>query len=136
MSSLLERAVALQKAPLFSGLAADVLVPLANVSEPQRLEPADILFEEGDLGDALYVIVSGELRIERGGRLVASLGPGECVGEMAALDREARSATAVALSSCHLVRIDGNDLMDTLADHPELVKSLIAVLVARIRESG
>jgi CRP-like cAMP-binding protein len=106
------------------------------LSETVALEAGDILFEEGDLGDSLYIIVSGRVRVERNGRRVAELGVGECVGEMAALDWEARSATVVALTDAAAIRVDRNDLMDTLSDHPELVASLTEVLVRRIRTSN
>ena len=121
---------------MFGGLAADALLPLASLSETVALESGDILFEEGDLGDSLYILVRGRVRVERAGRRVAELGAGECVGEMAALDWEARSATVIALTDAAAIRVDRNDLMDMLSDHPELVASLTNVLVERIRSSG
>ncbi len=136
MSSTLDRAIALQKAPLFAELAADALLPLASLCEAVSLDEGDVLFEEGEVGDALYIVVSGSLRVERNGQTISELGPGECVGEMAALDWEARSATVVAARLSETIRVDRNDLMDILADHPELVANLITVLVRRIRQSG
>lgn len=108
-------------------------MPLASLSEAQSLEAGDVLFEEGEIGDALYIIVTGAVRVEHGGRTVAQLGEGECVGEMAALDWEARSATVTATRTTEVIRVDRNDLMDTLGDHPEMVRNLAAVLVERIR---
>jgi len=135
MSSTLDRAVSLQKAPLFAELAADALLPLANLSESMTLDSGEVLFAEGEVGDSLFIVVSGSLRVERSGRRITEMGPGECVGEMAALDWEARSATVVAREVSELIRIDRNDLMDILSDLPELVANLTLVLAKRIRQS-
>ena len=100
------------------------------------LETGEVLFEAGEVGDSLFVIVSGEVDIVRGGQVIARLGEGECVGEMAALDWEPRSATVRASAATHLVRLERNDLMDLLTDYPELVRSLARVLVERLRRTA
>ena len=100
------------------------------------LDKGEALFDAGEVGDSMFVIVSGEVEIVRGGAVIARLGEGECVGEMAALDWEPRSATVRAAADTHLVRLERNDLMDLLTDYPELVRSLARVLVERIRRTG
>lgn len=135
MLDVIERALALRAAPLFGPLPADALVPVAQLCREHELAPDEVLFEEGELGEAMYVVVSGRVSVERDDRRVAELGPGECVGELAALDREPRSARVRALEPTRLVRLDRNDLMDLLADYPELVRALAAVLVERLRST-
>ena len=100
------------------------------------LDTGEVLFETGEVGDSMFVIVSGAVEVVRGGAVIARLGEGECVGEMAALDWEPRSATMRASQATHLVRLERNDLMDLLTDYPELVRSLSRVLVERLRRSG
>jgi CRP/FNR family transcriptional regulator, cyclic AMP receptor protein len=100
------------------------------------LETGEALFQTGEEGDALYVVVVGSVEVVRGTERVATLGPGECVGEMAALDWEPRSATVRALEPTGMIRLERNDLMDLLTDFPELVRSLARVLVERIRNSA
>ena len=90
----LARAVELRKAPLFSSLGADALLPVANLSSEVELDEDEQLFAAGEPGDSLYVVVRGAVRVEQSGETIATLGPGECVGEMAALDWEPRSAAA------------------------------------------
>lgn len=133
MLDLLEKALVLRAAPLFSALGADAILPIANLCAEVDLDQDEELFRAGDIGDSLYVVVHGAVRVERDGVTLATLGPGECVGEMAALDWEPRSATVTADRPCHLVRLERNDLMDLLADHPALTISLAEVLVARLR---
>ncbi len=132
----LEKALALRSAPLFAMLSADALLPVAALCHQVDLVAGEVLFEAGETGDALFVVVSGSVRVERGGDLLARLGPGECVGEMGALDLEPRSATVVAGEATRLVRLEQSDLMDLLTDYPELTRSLAAVLVERIRKTG
>jgi len=131
----LEKALSLRSAPLFASLSAETLLPVAAMCSEVTLERGEVLFEVGDIGDALYVLVDGNVEVVKGGEVIARLEAGECVGEMAALDYEPRSATVRAGAAAHLVRLERNDLMDLLTDYPELVRNLAAVLVERIRNA-
>jgi CRP-like cAMP-binding protein len=132
----LEKALALRAAPLFASLSADALLPVAALCHQVDLPPGGVLFDTGEVGDAMFVIVTGSVRVMRGSELVARLGAGESVGEMGALDLEPRSATVIASEQSRLIRLDRNDLMDLLTDYPELMRSLAAMLVERIRKMG
>lgn len=133
MLGSLDKALALRNAPLFAALSAEALLPVAALSTEKRLAPEEVLFTVGDMGDAMYVVVEGEVRVVRDKQAIARLGPGECVGEMAALDWEPRSATVIATEPSLLIRLGRNELMDMLRDHPQLVRSLAMVLADRIR---
>jgi CRP-like cAMP-binding protein len=133
--SSLDRALALRGAPLFSSLSAEALLPVARLCTEVRLGPEEILFEAGAMGDAMYVVVDGGVSVVRDKTVIARLGKGECVGEMAALDWEPRSATVMADGPTLLVRLGRNELMDLLRDHPELVRKLAIVLARRIRKT-
>lgn len=130
----LEKALALRAAPLFSTLSADALMPVAGLCQQVDLAPGQVLFDAGEVGDSMFVVVTGAVRVMRGSELVARLGPGETVGEMGALDLEPRSATVIASEASRLIRLERNDLMDLLTDYPELMRSLAAMLVDRIRK--
>jgi CRP-like cAMP-binding protein len=133
MLDLVERALALRAAPLFGPLTAEELLPVAELCTEVALAAGARLFAQGELGDSLYVITAGRVRVERDGKSVAELGVGECVGELAALDWEPRSATVHAVEATELIRLERDDLFDLLGDHPEIVRALAGVLVARIR---
>ena len=134
MLDVLEKALALRSAPLFAGLGAEAILPIANLSREVELEDGEELFSAGEIGDSLYVIVHGAVEVERDGKLLATLAEGECVGEMAVLDWQPRSATVTASESSRLIRLDRNDLLDLIADHPALTISLAEVLVERLRK--
>lgn len=135
MPGAIEKTLALRTVPLFATLPASTLLPVANLCTEQDLGAGEILFREGDLGDAIFVIVRGMVIIERDGEKLAELGAGECVGEMAALDWQPRSATVVADKPTVLIRLDRHDMLDLLLDHPILAEKLAEVLVARVRNS-
>jgi len=131
--SSLNKALALKNTPLFAPLTAEDIIPVAHLCTDTALDAGDILFREGELGNAMYVIIRGAVRIERDRQVIATLGEGECVGEMAALDLSPRSATVIAETRTTLIRLDRQDLLDLLIDHVKLAESLAMVLVDRIR---
>ena len=136
MFGAIDKALALRSAPLFAGLPAGDLFPLANLCTVVDLDAGDTLFREGDLGDAIYVVVRGAVEVQRAGEAVATLGTGECVGEMAALDWQPRSATVAAAEPTVLLRLDRHDMLDLFLDHPMLAEKLAMMLAARVRNSS
>ena len=133
MLDVLERALALRAAPLFAPLDGEELLPIAELCSELSLDAGGELFAQGELGESLYVLVSGRVSVERDGHRLAELKTGDCVGELAALDLDPRSATVTALEDCDFIRLERDDLFDLLSDHPELVRALAGVLVARLR---
>ena len=132
----METALLLHQVPLFADLSPEALLPVARLSSYRMLAPDEQLFEQGSFGDALFVVVDGLLRIEQHGHLLARLGKGETVGEMAVLDWQPRSASVIAEHASTLLRVERNDLIDLLQEEPALLRSLLALLSRRIRELG
>jgi CRP/FNR family transcriptional regulator len=132
LRSSLDKILALQRTPLFASLPAEEVLTVANLCTTQTLDTGDELFHQGDLGEALYIVVYGAVRIERNHKEIAVLGPGECVGEVAAMDWEPHSASAIAAEPTLLLQIDRHNLLDLIADDPGLTRNLARVLVARM----
>ncbi|MDP3775456.1 MAG: Npt1/Npt2 family nucleotide transporter, partial [Gemmatimonadales bacterium] len=105
MYSTVEKILFLKSAPVFERVSGEDLAPLARVAEVETYSKGRTVFTEGELGDALYVIVRGSVSINHDGERIAALGPGEAFGEMAVLDTEPRSATATAEEECEVLRI-------------------------------
>lgn len=133
MLLLLEKALALRAASLFASLSADELLPVAELCTEVSLAEGESLFAQGEVGDSLYVVVNGKVGVFRDDLLLVELGAGECVGELAALDLEPRSATVAARAPTDLIRLERDDLFDLLGDSPDLVRALATVLVRRLR---
>jgi CRP-like cAMP-binding protein len=95
-----------------------------------------VLFEEGQPGDDMYIVVSGEIEIRRqvgeSERVLAVLPAGEFFGEMAILNSRPRSATAVARSDARLLVIDGTTFEAMLRARPEIALRMIRALATRL----
>jgi CRP-like cAMP-binding protein len=108
-------------------------------SYERSLDPGETLFDEGDPGERLYVISSGEVELSReeGGsrRVVARLGPGDFFGELSALQGGVRTARAVAVVRTRLLELDGPTLETMCLEQPEIAIRMIRGLVARLTEA-
>ena len=105
-----------------------------------KFEPGQVIFREGDLGLAMYVIESGEVEIRKRigdeERVLAVLGKGDFFGEMSLLEDEApRSATAVARSEVAAAEIDHAAFTYILERNPEIAIRMMRKLVRRLRET-
>ena len=140
-----EREAQLAKVPFFDGLTPEALAMIANVTTEETLAYGTRLFQYGDPGDKLYIILEGKVRISRevggmGEEALAVLGPGEVFGEMALLDESPRSAGALAHERCRLLVITKDAFDDLLFLHKDLAYevlwSCVRMLAARLRETN
>ncbi len=97
----------------------------------------DIIFREGDTGDMMYVLQSGQIKITKktsaGEVAIATLRSGEIFGEMALFDRQPRSATAVASGDARVLSVDKKKLFSTISRDPTLVFKILESMSQRIR---
>jgi CRP-like cAMP-binding protein len=131
---LVERVVALRKVGALRSVPTDHLAHLASAARERTLEPEDVLFHEGDPPYALYVLLSGEVRVERGGRPAGNITAVCPVGAGSLLADRPRPARAVAATSCTLLELDRDAFREVLAEHPELSRCLITDLARRLQE--
>ena len=130
-----------KKAPLFAALDDEASATLMSSMTQTRLERGDVLFNEGDQGDRLYVIREGKVKIVRrsqDGRenLVAILGPGEMFGELSLFDPGPRTMTATAVAETQLLGLGNEDLNGLLQGRPGVAKVLLAALAQRLRRTN
>ncbi len=125
----------------FQGLDEATLRDLAPELEPVFLPGGEQLIRQGDPGDALYVILNGRLRVvveqENGDEVtVGEVGQGECVGEMAVLTQETRSASLYAIRDSSLVKLSKEGFNQFRKQNPHVMDMIIELLVRRIREQN
>ena len=130
----------MRRVPLFSQLNDD---ELGRISEParERSYPKNsvILFED-DPGDALYVVVTGQVKVvligEDGREVILSvLGPGDFFGEMALIDDEPRSAHVIAMEDANLLVLRREDFQNCLQETPTIAFGLLRALSRRLRHA-
>jgi CRP/FNR family transcriptional regulator len=130
---------ALGRGALFRGVEPTRLEPLLTSLVRRRVPKGAHLFHEGDPGNHLYLVVSGQVKISRTGRdgveaVRVMLLPGDLFGELALLDESAaRTTDAEAVEDTECLALDRVSLLGFLDAHPEMMRSLIAVLIGYIR---
>ena len=131
----------LGRAPLFQALDEEGARALrAGVAEV-RLTRSDRLFDEGDAGDRLYVILEGKIKLTRAaadGRenLLSVLGPGEMFGELSLFDPRPRTASAVAVTDARLAALAHDSLRNWLTGRPDVAMHLLRALAQRLRRTN
>lgn len=126
--------------PLFQGLDARVLAEFNRASNWLRLPGGATLFRQNEAADCLFIVAHGRLEVsvehDNGTReVVAHVGRGECIGEMAMLTGEVRFATVRALRDTELIRLSADECRRVLARRPRGVLALTQLLVARLRDT-
>lgn len=125
----------LQTMPLFEGFSADELRELAGLLQERRYVAGEVIFRQGDLPLALYMVVSGQVResgVDGAGREVfrRTVGPGECFGRYALLLGRPQRATAHAVGEVRLLELPSREFNPLLPRHPQLRERLLPLAVA------
>lgn len=131
----------LTSVPLFDVLSDVDREELANKMITVSLKRGEVLFEEGDPGDRLYVITEGKVKLghtANDGRenLLAVLGPSELLGELTLFDPGPRSTTVTAVAPTKMLELDHASLMAILDSRPELAKNMLKALAQRLRRTN
>jgi CRP/FNR family transcriptional regulator, cyclic AMP receptor protein len=140
----MDKLAAIASSPLFEMLSREELEHLAELCQEQPCAPGEVLFEEGQPGDSLFLIVRGQVEVlGREGaspRSLAVLGPSEFFGEMSLIDKDHRSATLRAKTDAQLLRFTLQGLTTFRESHPEgftfIVINIARTLSARLREAN
>mgnify|MGYP006191364891 CR=1 FL=1 len=136
----------LREIDMFSTLSDRALGELIPLTSTVQVKPGHVVFNEQDVGDAMYMILSGEVRISKnihgvGEEALAFLKEGAFFGEMALVgDESLRSASAIAAESSELARLTRKDFLELLERDKtiaaEILWSFVNTLSARLRESN
>ena len=132
--------LALRRSDLFASLSAEAMTALQAQLTPVTLMSGEVLFEEGEPSDSLYIVISGRLRVvsratdDQSERLVADLGHGEIVGEMGLVCDEPRSATVVAIRDTNLAKLSESGLNQLAATSAQpFYSAIIRQLASRLK---
>lgn len=120
---------------LFSSLSKKELATIARRADEVRVPAGKVLTAEGKPGHEFFLIVEGQAAVERGGRTIATLTPGQYFGELSLLDRGPRSATVVASTEMDLLVLGQREFSGLLDEVPGLAHKLLAAMAAKLRES-
>jgi len=130
--------VALRRCALFGTVADDALLRVARTLRRRRFRRGEVIFHEGDPGDALHVVAAGSVKIalesEDGTEaILVTLGPGESFGELALLDGSPRSASAVAVEPTETLALGRGALRELMSADDGLRDALLAGVATALR---
>lgn len=128
-----EKVLFLKATDLFAGISDEDLVAVAQIAVARGIPAQHPVFAAGDLGDSLYVVVRGQVRIHIGERQLVVLKERQHFGELAVIDPQPRSASATALDDTLLLEIGRAPFMELLERSPEVVRGVLLYLVSKVR---
>jgi CRP-like cAMP-binding protein len=128
----------LRETLLFSGLDEATLEVIAGRCIDRSYKKGQLIFHQGDPGEALFVIVEGMVKVlvaspEGGEMVLVTLSPPDTFGELALIDGGARSASAEVVENARVLALTRGTLLEVLRDHPPLTESLLKSLGLMIR---
>lgn len=133
-TTLRRSVAALAAVPLFDGVSKRHLRRLAREADAVEFEPGRAIVEEGQAGEALFVVLTGTARIVRAGRKVGALIPGDFFGELSALDGGPRTASVVPETPVEVLRVFRHTLQRMVEQEPSLAMGLLEGLARRLRQ--
>lgn len=107
----------------------------SRTTETETYAPGDTVFSQGEPGEKLYVVRSGQVEVQCNGMTVDTLGEGSILGEMALIDSSARSATAIARTECELIPVDERRFTFLVQQTPFFAIHVMRVLTERLRKT-
>ncbi|MBT8225122.1 MAG: Crp/Fnr family transcriptional regulator [Dactylosporangium sp.] len=131
----------LARSGMFQGVDTETAESLIKELEMVDIRRGDTLFNEGEPGDCLYIVLGGKIKLGRraaDGRqnLIGLMGPSDMVGELSLFDPGPRTATATAVIDTRLARLRKPALRSWLSDRPEIAEQLLRVLARRLRRTN
>ena len=135
MIPLIEKVMILKGSEFFRNFPGSDLAGIAALTEVVHVQKDEVIFEQGDEGDAFYIVVQGAVKITRGVTNLATLGSREGFGEMAILDNEARSASATAAEDTTLLSLDRDSFDRVIEQNPVVARGVYRVLTERLRNT-
>ena len=123
----------LRRVPIFASLKAHDLGLVGRLADEIDVPAGRALTREGETGHEFFVIVDGRVRVEREGKLLNTLGPGDFLGEIALVDGRPRTATAITEGPARLLVMAHREFASLLAEYPSIQIEVLQALAQRVR---
>ncbi len=134
-TSTIDKVVLLKKVSISEAIPHEVLVCVALLLTERGLAVGERVFDKGDLGDSLYIIAAGCVRVHDGDRTFREMSQHEFFGELALLDSEPRSASVTAVEPTLLFRLAQDDFYALMSEQPVITRAISRALCKLIRSA-
>lgn len=118
---------------IFEHATIEQLGRIAGLMEEVHFEPGEIIFEEGEPGDAFFLLLSGLVSVDRNGNTILELKEKEALGTLDVLDFHPRSVTARAVEQVRALKLSGREFHDLLSLDIEMVEAVFRMLCGLVR---
>ena len=132
MRAMDQKVELLSKVPLLAGLSRKDLEQVAQISDEVDLPAGRVLMKQGGYGDEFFVIISGNVRVERDGQVLRELGPGDFLGELALLGNIARTATATCVDDGRFLVLGHREFHSLLSQYPDIQSTVLHAVAQRM----
>ena len=122
----------IKRVPLFSAASKQELAEIASIADEIDLPEGKVLIKEGDTGREFFVLIDGTADVERGGRKVAGIGPGDFFGEISLISKTPRNATITTTSPVRALVITDRAFRQLLDHSPEIAVGVLTALAERV----
>ena len=122
----------LASVPLLAGLETRVRRRLADIGKRRTYAADEAIVREGSTGTALYIVLRGKARVERGGEALGEIKAGDFFGELALIEEHPRSATVVATEETDCLLFPAWEFTSLLEEHPEIAVPIMRALISRL----
>ncbi len=137
MLSVMEKILFLKSVSIFEKMNSEQLKLISGITTEEDINPKEDLFHQGDPGDKMYIIISGNVELlEQSGdreQRIAISGKSEPLGEFAVLDDDERSLGARATNNVKVLAVEKEELKELIREFPELAFAFFKVLTAKTR---
>lgn len=131
---LIEKVLTLHSSKIFNETPEADLVELAGALEEIRLEAGTQIFAKGDMGDSMYFIYKGRVKVHDGDFTFAELRENEILGELSILDAEPRSASATTLEDTIFLKLEQEPFYEIMISNAQVLKGILKTLCKRLRQ--
>ena len=122
----------LASVPLLAGLTDRVRRRLAEVGKRRTYAADETIVKENSAGTALYIVLSGRARVERGGETIGQVAGGEFFGELALIEEHPRTASVIASEETDCLLLPAWEFTALLEEHPEMAVPIMKTLISRL----
>lgn len=131
--SPVEKVLCLQGVDVFKHATTEMLRYISSIAEDLPVNAGTVLFSEQEISDAMYVVVSGRVRLEKEGREVFVVEPSQSFGAWALFDNAPRLMKAVVMEDSVLLKIVSDSFYELLADHDEMTPVIFRAVIERVK---
>jgi len=129
----IEKVIFLKSVDIFEHATVEQLGRIAGLMEEINFDARETIYNEGDAGDALYVILSGRVALERNGSTIRELKEKEAFGTLEVLDFHPRASNAKAIDPVRALKLNGQEFHDLLSVDFEVVEAVLRMLCGVVR---